>query len=186
MVKTKQSIGDVTFKGFADLIKLLPTGTVFMFQFLNPLLTNTGHCHTFNKYLSAALLSICGFSCCFSSFTDSYKGSDGRVYYGIVTKKGLWSFSDPNASSMDFSKYKLRFGDFAHSSLALVVFAVIALLDSNTVSCFYPALETEEKTMMTVLPTVIGGLASFVFMLFPNNRHGIGYPATQIDEEDSK
>ncbi|KAH7676838.1 Protein DMP protein [Dioscorea alata] len=179
MSKTQRSIGDLTFKGFGDLIKLLPTGTVFLFQFLNPLLTNAGHCNTFNKYLSGLLLFVCSFSCCFSSFTDSYTGSDGKVYYGIVTKKGMWSFSDPNARSIDLSKYKLRFGDFVHSSLALVVFAVIALLDNNTVSCFYPSLETQEKTLMTILPTIVGGLSSFVFMLFPNNRHGIGYPATQ-------
>ncbi|XP_010912092.1 protein DMP2 [Elaeis guineensis] len=173
-----ETMGDRAFKGIADLIKLLPTGTVFLFQFLNPLLTNTGHCHTINKYLSGALLTICGFSCCFSSFTDSYIGGDGRVYYGVVTKDGLWSFSDPNASSKDLSKYKLRFGDFVHAFLSLIVFAVIALLDDNTVSCFYPSFKFEEKTLLMVLPTVVGGLASFVFMVFPNNRHGIGYAPT--------
>ncbi|XP_008795123.1 protein DMP2-like [Phoenix dactylifera] len=170
--------GDRAFKGMADLIRLLPTGTVFLFQFLNPLLTNTGHCHTINKYSSGALLAICGFFCCFSSFTDSYIGIDGRVYYGLVTKDGLWSFSDRNASSKDLSKYKLRFGDFVHAFLSLIVFAVIALLDDNTVLCFYPSFESEGKTLLMALPTVVGGLASFVFMVFPNNRHGIGYAPT--------
>ncbi|XP_026655802.2 protein DMP2, partial [Phoenix dactylifera] len=174
---------DRAFKGVADLIKLLPTGTVFLFQFLNPLLTNTGHCGTVNKYLSGVLLAVCGFSCCFSSFTDSYIGSDGKVYYGLATKDGLWSFSDPNAGSKDLSKYKLRFGDFVHAFLSLVVFSVIALLDDNTVSCFYPSFELEEKTLLMVLPTVVGGLASSVFMIFPNNRHGIGYAPTGITDD---
>ncbi|KAJ6803711.1 uncharacterized protein M6B38_189550 [Iris pallida] len=173
------TIGDRAFKGLADLIKLLPSGTVFIFQFLNPLLTNKGQCHTVNKYLSGVLLALCGFSCCFSSFTDSYVGSDGRLYYGLVTKEGLWSFSDRDAGEEDLSKYRLRLGDFAHAALSLVVFAVISLLDSNTVDCFYPSFEANEKVLLMVLPTVVGGLASSVFMVFPNDRHGIGYAATQ-------
>ncbi|KAJ6817076.1 uncharacterized protein M6B38_413070 [Iris pallida] len=173
------TIGDRALKGLADLIKLLPSGTVFIFQFLNPLLTNKGQCHTVNKYLSGILLVLCGFSCCFSSFTDSYTGSDGRLYYGIVTKDGLWSFSDRDAKEEDLSKYKLRLGDFAHAALSLLVFAVVSLLDSDTVDCFYPSLEVNKKVLLMVLPTVVGGLASSVFMVFPNNRHGIGYPAAQ-------
>ncbi|XP_010938910.2 protein DMP2-like [Elaeis guineensis] len=178
-----QTIGDRAFKGVADLMKLLPSGTVFLFQFLNPLLTNAGHCHTVNKYLSGALLAICGFSCCFSSFSDSYIGSDGKVYHGLVTKDGLWSFSDPNASSKVLSKYKLRYGDFVHAFLSLIVLAVIALLDGNIVSCFYPSFESEEKTLLMVLPTVVGGLASSAFMIFFNNRHGIGNAPTGITEK---
>ncbi|XP_020107907.1 uncharacterized protein LOC109723829 [Ananas comosus] len=181
----KVSIGDQAFKSVGDLIKLLPSGTVFVFQFLSPLLTNTGHCNTLNKVLSSLLLLGCGFSCSFASFTDSYVGRDGRLYYGIVTRSGLWSFSDPNARSLDLSKYRLRAGDFVHALLALVVFAAIALLDADTVACFYPALEKEESAMVGVLPAVVGGLASFVFMVFPNNRHGIGYPPTQPTENFS-
>lgn len=44
------TMGDRVFKGVGDLIKLLPSGTVFLFQFLSPLLTNNGQCHTVNKY----------------------------------------------------------------------------------------------------------------------------------------
>ncbi|XP_072997270.1 protein DMP2-like [Typha latifolia] len=178
---SSESIGEKAFKGVGDLIKLLPSGTVFIFQFLSPLLTDSGHCTLFNKIASGLLLAACGFSCCFSSFTDSYVGRDGKVYYGVVTRSGLYPFSDPDEgkNADDLSKYKLRLGDFVHAFLSLVVFAVIALLDTNTVACFYPALEKEEKTMVMVLPTVVGGLASFVFMVFPNNRHGIGYPPTQ-------
>lgn len=125
----------------------------------------------------------CNISCCFSCFTDSYIGGDGRVYYGIATKNGLWSFSDPDASKKDLSKYKLRIGDFAHAFISLVVFAAIAMLDTNTVNCFYPSFEANEKTLIVVLPTVVGGLASSIFVIFPNNRHGIGYPAPQAAAE---
>ncbi|KAH0992406.1 hypothetical protein GBA52_003889 [Prunus armeniaca] len=49
---------DKTLTGAGNLIKLLPTGTVFLFQFLNPVFTNNGHCSTVNKYLSAILIGI--------------------------------------------------------------------------------------------------------------------------------
>ncbi|KAK8450199.1 hypothetical protein SEVIR_7G329450v4 [Setaria viridis] len=51
--------------------------------------------------LSGSLVALCG---AFSSFTDSYVGSDGRVYYGVVTRRGLRTFSpDPDAASRDLS-----------------------------------------------------------------------------------
>ncbi|KAL2318659.1 hypothetical protein Fmac_032535 [Flemingia macrophylla] len=112
-------------------IKLLPTGTVFLFQFLIPIVTNTGHCNTFNKYLTAALLVICGFNCAFASFTDSYTGSDGQWHYGVVTGKGLWP--SPASDGLDLSAYRLRLGDFVHAFFSLLVFAVLGLLDTNTV-----------------------------------------------------
>jgi Protein of unknown function (DUF679) len=103
-----QSIGEKAFQGLGDLVQLLPTGTVFVFQFLNPLLTNSGQCTMTNKVLGGTLLFACSFFCCFSSFTDSYIGTDGKLYYGVVTRKGLWSFSDPNAGSIDLSRYYFR------------------------------------------------------------------------------
>ncbi|KAK3151720.1 hypothetical protein QOZ80_3AG0249630 [Eleusine coracana subsp. coracana] len=182
------SVADRALRGMSDLIKLLPSGTVFLFQFLSPLVTNNGHCASvFNKVLSGALVVLCGAFCAFSSFTDSYVGADGRVYYGVVTRRGMRTFaSDPAAASKDMSPYRLRAGDFVHAGLSLLVFATIALLDADTVSCLYPALEVSERTLMAVLPPVVGGVAGYVFMVFPNNRHGIGYqpPAAVATTED--
>jgi len=171
------SMKDKTLTGVGNLIKLLPTGTVFLFQFLNPVLTNNGKCHTINKYMSGILLAISGFSCFFSSFTDSYTGTDRATHYGIATVKGLWPSTD--SGSVDLSKYKLRFGDFVHAFFALIVFAVVGLLDTNTVECFYPSFQSSEKVLLMVLPPVIGTVASSVFVMFPNTRHGIGYPSSQ-------
>ncbi|VAI91414.1 unnamed protein product [Triticum turgidum subsp. durum] len=156
-------VAERALRGVADLIKLLPSGTVFMFQFL----------------------ALCGAFCAFSSFTDSYVGSDGRVYYGVVTRRGMRTFSaDPDAgAARDLSGYRLRAGDFVHAALSLIVFATLALLDRDTVSCLYPALEAGERTMMAVLPPVVGGVASYAFMMFPNNRHGIGYQPTRATED---
>ncbi|KAF8387962.1 hypothetical protein HHK36_026628 [Tetracentron sinense] len=177
----QESISDKTLTGVGNLIKLLPTGTVFLFQFLNPVLTNNGHCHTINKYLSGILLGVCGFSCCFSSFTDSYTGSDGMTHYGVATTKGLWP--SPEAGSVRLSGYKLRIGDFVHAFFSLIVFITVALLDSNTVECFYPSFESNQKMLLMVLPPIVGAVSSSMFMTFPNKRHGIGYPPSQASEE---
>ncbi|XAR54604.1 hypothetical protein NMG60_11029821 [Bertholletia excelsa] len=167
---------DKTFEGFASLVKHLPTGTVFLFQFLEPVLTNNGHCRTINKYLSGILLVTCGLSCILSSFTDSYKGSDDRTHYALVTPSGLWPATA--AESVDLKKYRLRIGDFVHAALSVAVFMVVALLDVNTQQCFYPSLASSEKTLIQALPPVIGTVSGAVFVKFPSTRHGIGYQRT--------
>ncbi|KAM0030267.1 putative protein DMP [Helianthus debilis subsp. tardiflorus] len=179
------TIKNKTLSGVGNLIKLLPTGTVFTFQFLNPVLTNNGHCTTINKYLTSILIALCGLSCIFSSFTDSYEDEEGSTRYIIATPKGIWP-SPEQSSSVDVSKYKLRVGDFVHAAFAAVVFAVVALLDDNTVQCLYPEFETNEKMLMMVVPPVIGTVSGSVFMLFPNTRHGIGYPPSSQSQGDTK
>ncbi|WCJ23632.1 hypothetical protein M5689_005646 [Euphorbia peplus] len=181
MTKTasSNSMKDKTFSGIGNLVKLLPTGTLFIFQYLNPVLTNNGQCSTVHKYLSGILIGLCGFSCAFSTFTDSYVGSDGKIHYGIATSKGLW----PSSNSGDMSSYKLKLGDFAHSILTVIVFAVLSLLDTNTVRCFYPSFESTEKTLLMILPPAIGVISGTVFMIFPNKRHGIGYPSNESSKD---
>jgi len=93
-----------------------------------------------------------------------------------VTPKGLWP--SPASNSVDLSWYRLRVADFVHAALSLLVFAVLGLLDSNTVQCFYPGFESTQKRLVQALPTAIGVFAGGVFMIFPNDRHGIGYPLT--------
>ncbi|PPS16808.1 hypothetical protein GOBAR_AA03813 [Gossypium barbadense] len=154
------SISDKTFTSLGNLIKLLPTGTVFIFQFLNPVLTNYGHCSPVNNY----------------------KGGDGLVHYGIATVNGLWPYS--GSDSVDLSKYKLRIGDFVHAFFSVIVFAVLSLLDSNTVQCFYPSFEATEKVLLMVLPPVIGAVSGLAFMVFPNTRHGIGYPSSTDSSDE--
>ncbi|KAG8373011.1 hypothetical protein BUALT_Bualt12G0126600 [Buddleja alternifolia] len=171
---TTKTLTQSTLAGVGNLIKLLPTGTVFLFQFLNPILTNNGHCHVINKYLSSILIALCGFSCCFASFTDSYTDSEGNTYYGIATRKGLWP--TPPSETQDFSSYKLQFGDFVHAFFSLIVFSVVALLDPNSVECFYPSFESTQKILLMTMPPVIGAVSGSIFVLFPNKRHGIGYP----------
>ncbi|KAL1197463.1 Protein DMP2 [Cardamine amara subsp. amara] len=182
MSKTFKAIRDRTYSGVGDLIKLLPTGTVFLFQFLNPVLTNNGHCLLINKYLTGALIVVCAFSCCFTCFTDSYRTRDGNVHYGVVTVKGLW----PDSSSVDLSSYRLKVGDFVHAFFSLIVFSVISLLDANTVNCFYPGFGSTGKIFLMVLPPVIGVISGVVFTVFPSRRHGIGNPSENNEDDASE
>ncbi|KAH0730645.1 hypothetical protein KY285_001557 [Solanum tuberosum] len=173
MEKPNYTLKDKTLNGLGNLIRLLPTGTVFIYQFLNPILTNNGHCAIINKYLSGILIALCGLSCGFSCFTDSYTDNEGTTHYGIATMKGLW----PTSKSMDTSSYKIGVGDFVHAFFTIVVFGVVTILDRNTVECFFPVFESTEKMLIMVLPPVVGAISSVVFMVFPNKRHGIGYPS---------
>ncbi|KAK1380161.1 DUF679 domain membrane protein 2 [Heracleum sosnowskyi] len=177
--KKNYTMKEKTLIGVGNLIKLLPSGTVFIYQILNPVVTNNGQCqNVVNKYLSGILIGLSALSCCFSSFTDSYTDSNGDTQYGIVTMNGLWPKGDGNE---DLSKYKLRIGDFVHAFFALNVFLVLSLLDPNTVKCLYPSFESTQKVLLMVLPPVLGSIAGTVFVVFPNNRHGIGYPTSNND-----
>ena len=181
---TQTTIKDKTLSGLGNLIKLLPTGTVFFYQFLSHVVSNNGDCKTINKYLTTILVNVCGLSCLFSSFTDSYVGDDGKTHDGVVTSKDIWPSAD--SKNVNLLSYKLRFGDFVHAFFALLVFAVLVLLDQNTVGCFYPSSESFEKTLLIVLPPIVGAVSSVVFMFFPNDRHGIGYPSSTESSQDSK
>ncbi|WOK96153.1 hypothetical protein Cni_G04860 [Canna indica] len=104
-------IEDMAFKGVGDLIKVLPSDTVFMFQFLSPLLTNLRR---------------------------------PRRRHGL-----------------------LRRGDQERD---------VGLLRPQCRRQRLVNVQAQKKTLVTVSPTVVGAIAASVFMVFPNNRHGIGYP----------
>lgn len=182
MSKTVGAMEDATFKSIGDVLKLLPTATVVVYQVLNPIVTNAGACHVGYKIATGILIGLCGFFCAFSTFTDSYVGADGKVKYGLVTPRGLLPFADSAgaaaaAGGTDFSKYRLRFSDFVHAAFAVAVFAAVTLLaDANTVACFYPSLKEQQKKVVMALPVVVGAVSGVIFIVFPSRRHGIGYP----------
>ncbi|KAL4024963.1 hypothetical protein IC575_013336 [Cucumis melo] len=167
------SATEKTLTGVGNLIRLLPTGTVFLFQFLSPILTNSGHCEPINKSLSIILIILCGLSCFLSSFTDSYTGDDGALHWGFATPSGMWPA--PESKTVDLSPYKLRAGDFVHATFSALVFGALVVLDSDTMECFFPSFAAADKLLVQVLPPVVGAVSSVVFVMFPNTRHGIGY-----------
>lgn len=76
-------------------------------------------------------------------------------------------------------KYRLKFIDFFHAFLSILVFAAVALFDKNIVKCFYPAPTEEFKELLIALPIGTGLVCSLLFIAFPSKRHGIGFPLSR-------
>lgn len=68
--------------------------------------------------------------------------------------------------------------DLVHGVASVLVFVAVAMRDKNVLSCFYPAPSKEAQEVLNVLPLAVGMVSSFLFMVFPTRRHGIGYPVT--------
>jgi hypothetical protein len=156
------------------------------FQILTPVFTNNGACDSVTRILTLLLLLLLAISCFLACFTDTVKASDGRIYHGLATFKGLWLFDyspvvEDNVSSTtlpDLSKYKLRLIDLIHAFLSVLVFFAVVLRDNNVLTCYYPQPKHETKEVLDIVPLGIGLVCSLLFLVFPTTRHGIGYPVT--------
>ncbi|KAK9285015.1 hypothetical protein L1049_024197 [Liquidambar formosana] len=170
-----------TFKGTAHLANLLPTGTVLTFQLLSPILTNQGQCPTpMNQLTTLVLLALCGVLCFLLSFTDSFRDERGKVRYGLATFSGLWVIDGSvTLSPEEAAGYRVRFIDFLHALLSILVFAAVALFDQNVVKCFEPMPSDKTKDLLLKVPIGIGLVCSVLFVLFPTKRHGIGFPLSR-------
>lgn len=169
-----------TFQSTAHLANLLPTGSVLAFQLLSPIFTNQGACDPMSRGLTAALVALCGFSCFLLSFTDSFKDQNGNVCYGFATIHGLCVIDGNSSLPPELAaKYKLRFIDFVHAVMSVMVFAAVTLFDQDVVNCFYPSPSDEIKELLTALPVGFGVVFSMLFVVFPTKRHGIGFPVTE-------
>ncbi|XVF68247.1 hypothetical protein PTKIN_Ptkin10aG0189900 [Pterospermum kingtungense] len=170
-----------TLTGTANLANLLPTGTLLAFQLLMPIFTNNGSCDSATRPMTLVLLFLLAISSFLASFTDSVKSSDGQVYYGLATFKGMFLFDypDPTGSGLpDLSKYRIKFIDGVHAVLSVLVFAAVAMRDKNVLMCFYPTPKHETQEVLDIVPVGIGLICSLLFVVFPTRRHGIGYPVT--------
>ncbi|KAK3184066.1 hypothetical protein Dsin_031352 [Dipteronia sinensis] len=170
-----------TFKGTANLARLLPTGAVLTFQILSPIFSHQGQCHTHTSHLlTLCLLALCAFSCFLLRLTDSFRDERGKVRYGLATFRGLWVLdTSTRLSPEEEAKYQLKFVDFFHAFTAVLVFGAVALFDKNVVKCFYPKPSEEAEDLLVILPVGIGVVSSFLFVAFPSKRHGIGCPLSK-------
>ncbi|CAL9015552.1 unnamed protein product [Prunus brigantina] len=166
-----------TFQSTAHLANLLPTGTVLAFQLLAPIFSNQGNCDSASRSMTAGLVALCGASCFLLSFTDSYRDKNGNVCYGFATFRGLWIIDGSTTLSPEVdANFQLRFIDFLHAFMSILVFAAVALFDQNVVNCFYPSPSDKAQEILTALPVGIGVICSMLFVVFPTKRHGIGFP----------
>lgn len=172
---------DKTLSSAANLVKLLPSGTVLAFQALSPPFSNRGMCHTSNKYLTAALIQLCAAACAALSFTDSLKGGDGKLYYGVATLRGMYVLNydgeegERSGVLKDLRRYRLRVLDVVHALFAVVVFLTLAFSDSDVLNCFFPEASPNTRQLLVNLPLGAAFLSGVVFMVFPTTRKGIGY-----------
>ncbi|KAI4352824.1 hypothetical protein L6164_007039 [Bauhinia variegata] len=159
--------------GTARLNVLLPTATILAFSILAPLLTNDGECSKLDRWLMGIFLAILAMSCVFFTFTDSFRTASGRLYYGVATFRGIWTFNGGRKRPCVPSDYRLRWTDLFHASLALVSFLTFAGLHYDVVKCYYPIMP---RKVTNTLPLVVGFVVSVLFVAFPSKRRGIGYP----------
>ncbi|OAY63304.1 hypothetical protein ACMD2_15662 [Ananas comosus] len=176
---------DRTLASVANLAKLLPTGTVLAFQALSPSFANHGACYPSNKFLTSLLLYFCAASCIFFSFTDSLRGRDGKLYYGMATFRGFYVFNysggddddddDREFVFKDLRRLRIRLIDYVHAFFSAVVFLTVAFSDADVQNCFFPKAGPDARELLVNLPLGAGFLSSVIFMVFPTTRKSIGY-----------
>ncbi|XP_010256248.2 PREDICTED: uncharacterized protein LOC104596693 [Nelumbo nucifera] len=159
--------------GTARLNVLLPTATILAFTIFAPILTNDGKCDTLNRWLMAIFLAISSASCVFFTFTDSFRTATGRLYYGIATFRGIWTFNGGRKRPCHPRDYRLRWADLFHSSLSVVAFLTFASSNNDVLDCYYLAMP---RKVTNIVPLVVGFVISVLFVVFPSGRRGIGYP----------
>ncbi|CAM6111298.1 unnamed protein product [Calypogeia fissa] len=172
-----------------NLSHLLPTGTFLAFQSLAPLFTNNGDCKTPERIVTGILLLFFFVGCFGLSFIDSVTTDTGKVFYGIVTPKGLYNEQFKKApipgdliaddsfftGGDDSDDYKLKFSDFTNGVLNIVAFGALSLLTPPITTCYYPNVPT---TVVKTAPILAAFVVGVLFAGFPSGRHGIGHTRT--------
>ncbi|GAA0157180.1 hypothetical protein Leryth_015775 [Lithospermum erythrorhizon] len=157
------------------LVNFLPTGTLLTFEMVLPSIYGKGECSHVTTMMIDILLGICTISCFFFHFTDSFKGPDGKMYYGFVTPKGLAVFRPKSGVEVPKDeRYKLSLSDLVHALMSALVFAAIAFSDHRVTDCFFPGHKQELDEVMRSFPLMVGIICSGLFLIFPTNRSGIG------------
>ncbi|XP_059274606.1 protein DMP7-like [Lycium ferocissimum] len=168
-----------TFKKTALLSNLLPSGSVLAFQILSPVITHEGQCHSsISHSMTLGLLGFCAISCFILCFTDSFRDERGKVRYGLATFSGLLII-DGSRPPEDAEKYKLKFLDFFHALLSILVFGAVATFDQNVIKCLYPSPSPDAQEILAILPMAVGVICTLMFVAFPTTRHGIGFPLSR-------
>ncbi|KAI3945487.1 hypothetical protein MKW92_027201 [Papaver armeniacum] len=154
----------------------LPTGTLLTFEMIIPSVAgNELSCTSVRATMMIILLCLCGASCFFFHFTDSFKGPNGKVYYGYVTPRGLAVFKpDLEVHTPKDEKYELKFSDFVHALMSVTVFAAIVAGDRRVTDCLFRKHVKEIDEAMESVPLIVGVICSGLYLVFPNTRYGIG------------
>ncbi|TVU11952.1 hypothetical protein EJB05_45564, partial [Eragrostis curvula] len=158
------------------LANFLPTGTILAFKTILPVVSDGDSCSTLRVVLLWTLLLSCAVCCCCSHFIDSFRASDGQVYYGLVRKRGLSLLRTGLGVEVPRDdRYRRRCRDFVHAVLAVLIFAAVALADHRVYGCLIPGHSKKIHKVMENFPQLlVGAVCSVFFQMFPNLRCGIG------------
>ncbi|KAJ1275019.1 hypothetical protein BS78_05G105000 [Paspalum vaginatum] len=184
MASSSSSTADKVMASTANLAQLLPTGTVLAYQALSPSFTNHGDCRPANQWLTVVLVGLLTASSVFFSFTDSIVGRDRKLYYGVATPHGfnVFNFSgeeeDREWALGELKRLRLRPQDYVHAVFTAVVFLTVAFSDVGLQKCLFPHAGANSNELLKNLPLGMAFLSSFVFIIFPTKRKGIGYNDT--------
>ncbi|GLT31186.1 hypothetical protein SLA2020_059380 [Shorea laevis] len=126
--------------GIARLNVLLPTATILAFTIFAPLPTNDGHCTHLSRWLMGSTTVLLAASCIFLTVTDSFRTATRRLYYGVATYRGIWTFNGGRKKPRVLTEYRLRWNDLFYSSLSLVAFLAFAGSHNDVVACDYPTM----------------------------------------------
>lgn len=165
------------FRSTAELAKHLPTGAVLAFEVLSPVFTNGGKCDDVNRVMTSWLVGLCAAACFFLSFTDSFHDAKGTVRYAVATRRGLWVIDGtPPPPPAEAAEKRIKFIDFFHAFLSVIVFMSVAMFDGNVGACFNPVISYDIRQVLTAVPLAGGLVGTLLFATFPSTRHGIGFP----------
>ncbi|KAK3129339.1 hypothetical protein QOZ80_6BG0478030 [Eleusine coracana subsp. coracana] len=165
------------FRSTAELAKHLPTGAVLAFEVLSPFFTNSGKCADVNRVMTWWLVGLCAVACFFLCFTDSFLDAKGTVRYVMATRSGLWVIDGTPPPPPEIAvTYRLKFIDFFHAVLSLIVFLSVAGFDRNVTACFDPFMSSDIRQVLNAVPLAGGLVGTTLFATFPSTRHGIGFP----------
>ncbi|KAL6315798.1 hypothetical protein AAG906_008184 [Vitis piasezkii] len=136
--------------GTARLNVLLPTATILAFTIFAP-----------SSQMTA------------NATCSTLQNCKGRLYYGVATRNGIWTFNGGRRKPCVPSEYRLRWIDLFHALLSLIAFLTFAGSHNDVLECYH--LEMSRKVTNSV-PLVVGFVISVLFVVFPSKRRGIGYP----------
>ncbi|KAI9111371.1 hypothetical protein K1719_017061 [Acacia pycnantha] len=158
------------------LVNFLPTGTLLTFEMLLPSVSRNGDCSApVTTIMILLLLGLCCLSCFFFHFTDSFKGPDGKVYYGLVTPRGLVVFRHGlEVEVPKEERFKLGLTDLVQAVMSVMVFLAIAMSDHRVLDCVFPGHVRDMEVVMESFPLMVGVVCSSLFLVFPTSRHGVG------------
>ncbi|PIN13777.1 hypothetical protein CDL12_13609 [Handroanthus impetiginosus] len=161
------------------LANFLPTGTLLTFEMVLPSVYADGQCSHVTTLMIYTLLGLCTLSCFFFHFTDSFRGPDGKVYYGFVTPRGLAVFKAGLGVEVPRDeKFKVGLSDLVHAIMSVLVFVAIALSDYRVTGCVFPGHAKELDEVMQSFPLMVGIICSGLFLVFPTTRYGVGCVST--------